>query len=167
MVDFKKDAWLYALIAAVLGIIAVLTPWGSLKSGTTTIYSWIGGVIWFATGPALTGLELFGVTVTEGWSSGPTVVTSSSGLGLWTFGLTVASIAALLIYGVNNWRGNEFKWDWLIYAVAGILLFILPILTLILEGTSGAMIGFAPIGLIIAGIIAIGAFVVDKFLGGE
>ncbi len=162
MVDFKKDAWLYALIAAVLAIIAILTPWGSneidltlVGLGTPIVYQWMGGLIQYVP-DATAAMAPYGVTE---WMGG--------GLSLWTFGLVVASIAALLIYGINTWRGNEFKWDWLIYAVAGILMLILPILTLILEGTSGAVIGFAPIGLIIAGIIAIGAFVVDKFLGKE
>ena len=160
MVDFKKDAWLYALIAAVVAIIAILTPWGSLDvnmglAGTITVYSWMGGIVQYI--PDLTAAqEAIGL-----------VEWSGTGLSLWTFGLVIASIAALLIYGINTWRGNEFKWDWLIYAVAGIILLIFPILTLILEGTSGADISFAPIGLIIAGIIAIGAFVVDKFLGKE
>ena len=160
MVDFKKDAWLYALIAAVVAIIAILTPWGSLDvnmglAGTITVYSWMGGIVQYI--PDLTAAqEAIGL-----------VEWSGTGLSLWTFGLVIASIAALLIYGINTWRGNEFKWDWLIYAVAGIILLIFPILTLILEGTTDAVISFAPIGLIIAGIIAIGAFVVDKFLGKE
>ncbi|KKL12100.1 hypothetical protein LCGC14_2539160 [marine sediment metagenome] len=153
MVDFKKDAWLYALIAAVLAIISILTPWGTLEMAGETLTSWMGGTVMSSTGD----IPLAGIS--EGWNG--------AGLSLWTLGLVVASIAALLIYGVNSWRGNEFKWDWLIYAVTGIILFIFPILTLIMEGTSGAVIGFAPIGLIIAGIIAIGAFVVDKFLGKE
>ncbi|HEC40727.1 hypothetical protein LCGC14_0653130 [marine sediment metagenome] len=148
MVDFKKDAWLYALIAAILGIISLMTPWGSAEAFGVTISQWLGGAVTYWGAPV------------DGWGG-------AGGLSLWTLGLSVASIAALLIYGINNWRGNEFKWDWLIYAVAGILMLILPILTLILESTSGATIGFAPIGLIIAGIIAIGAFAVDKFLGGE
>ena len=153
MVDFKKDAWLYALIAAVLAIISILTPWGSLDVDlgggiTYTGYSWLGGAVNYLSG---TGFDIW----------------VGTGLSLWTLGLVVASIAALLIYGINTWRGNEFKWDWLIYAVAGIILLIFPILTLIMEGTTGAVISFAPIGLIIAGIIAIGAFVVDKFLGKE
>lgn len=153
MVDFKKDAWLYALIAAVIAIISILTPWGSLDLLGETVYSWMGGGVAYATGDIL----LAGYV--EGWNG--------TGLSLWNLGLVVASITALLIYGINTWRGKEFKWDWLIYAVTGILLLILPILTLVLEGTTDAVISFAPIGLIIAGIIAIGAFVVDKFLGKE
>jgi hypothetical protein len=146
MVDFKKDTWLYALIAAIVAIIAILTPWGSITILGTTYQSWMGGGVTFIT---------------------PGDVWTGAGLSLWTFGLTVFSIAILLIYGVNAWRGKEFKWDWLMYLLAGLVLLIFPILTLVLEGTTGAVIGFAPIGLIIAGIIAIGAFCVDKFVGGE
>ena len=146
MVDLKKDTWLYALIAAILAIIAIFTPWGSVEVLTMTIQGWMGGGVTFMT---------------------PGDVWAGTGLGLWTFGLTVFSIALLLIYGVNSWRGKEFKWDWLMYLLAGLVLIIFPILTLVLESTSGGTIGFAPIGLIIAGVIAIGAFAVDKFVGRE
>jgi len=53
------------------------------------------------------------------------------------------------------------------YLLAGLVMFICTILTLILENFPAAVFGFAPIGLIIAGVIAIGAFVVDKFVGRE
>ena len=33
MVDFKKDSWLYALIAAILALIAIFTPWGTVDTG--------------------------------------------------------------------------------------------------------------------------------------
>ena len=148
MVDFKKDTWLYALIAAIVAIIAILTPWGSVTIiGTSQV--WMGGAVSFTT---------------------PGDVWTGTGLGLWTFGLTVFSIAILLIYGVNAWRGKEFKWDWLMYLLVGLVLLIFPILTLVLEGAPAIFnptIGFAPIGLIIAGIIAIAAFCVDKFVGRE
>jgi len=147
MVDFKKDTWLYALIAAILAIIAIFTPWGSVEVMTVTIQSWMGGGVQYWGSPA------------DSWVG--------SGLSLWTFGLTVFSIALLLFYGVNTWRGKEFKWDWLMYLLSGLVMLICPILTLVLEGTSGAVIGFAPIGIIIAGVIAIGAFAVDKFVGRE
>ena len=158
MVDFKKDTWLYALIAAILAIIALFTPWGTLEIDLTllgfdtyTASSWLGGAVQNIPGlPAVMGPE---------WQG--------NGLGLWTFGLTVFSIALLLFYGVNTWKGKEFKWDWLMYLLSGLVMLICPILTLVLEGTSGAVIGFAPIGIIIAGVIAIGAFAVDKFVGRE
>ncbi len=146
MVDFKKDTWLYALIAAILAIIALFTPWGSIEFMGMTIQGWLGGIVTFMT---------------------PGDVWSGTGLSLWTFGLTVFSIALLLFYGVNTGRGKEFKWDWLMYLLAGLVMLIFPILTLVLEGTSGGVIGFAPIGIIIAGVIAIGAFAVDKFVGRE
>ncbi len=150
MVDFKKDTWLYALIAAIVAIIAILTPWGSIVPFPGFVTQvWMGGAVTFTT---------------------PGDIWSGTGSGLWTFGLTIFSITVLLIYGINSWRGKEFKWDWLMYLLAGLLLLINPILTLLLEVTPAVLtptIGFAPIGLIIAGIIAIGAFCVDKFVGGE
>ena len=149
MVDFKKDTWLYALIAAILAIIAIFTPWGSTKAGGITQQAWMGGIVSYLSGSGF-----------DDWIG-------LNGLGLWTLGLTVFSIALLLFYGVNTWRGKEFKWDWLMYLLAGLVLLIFPILKLLLESTKGGVISFAPIGLIIAGVIAIGAFAVDKFVGRE
>ncbi len=147
MVDFKEDTWLYALIAAILAIIAIFTPWYSYESmGVTIAQMWLGGAVIY-------------ITPVIGWYG--------SGLSLWTLGLTVFSIALLLFFGVNTWRGKEFKWDWLMYLLAGLTMLICTILTLVLENFSFAVIGFAPIGLIIASIIAIGAFAVDKILGRE
>ena len=146
MVDFKKDAWLYALLAAILAIIAIFTPWSSFEYMGITGQLWLGG-------------EVIYITPVNGWSG--------SGLSLWTLGLTVFSIALLLFYGVNTWRGKEFKWDWLMYLLAGLTMLTCTILKSVLEIGSGAVIGFAPIGLIIASIIAIGAFTVDKILGRE
>lgn len=144
MVNFKKDAWLYALIAAILAIVGILVPWGSLDTGPSVVYSWLGGAI---------------ANIDGDWIG-------INGLSLWTLGLTMFSIAILLVYSINTWRGKEFKFDWLMYILTGIVLLIFPILTLVLEGTTDAI----PIGgifVIIAGVIAIGAFVVDKFLGKE
>ena len=149
MVDLKKDTWLYALIAAILAIIAILTPWGSAEAGGITVQQWMGGLVTYMSGGGFDDWIGFG------------------GLGLWTLGLSVFSVALLLFYGVNTWRGKEFKWDWLMYLLAGLVMLICTILTLALESTSGATIGFAPIGLILAGIIAIAAFAVDKFVGKE
>ncbi len=146
MVDFKKDAWLYALIAAILSIIALLTPWYGYEFMGVTTQVWLGGTV----GYIISGNAWIGY-----------------GLSLWTLGLTVFSIALLLFYSVSTWRGKEFKWDWLMYLLAGLTMLICTILTLVLESFSFAVIGFAPIGLIIASIIAIGAFAVDKILGRE
>lgn len=151
MVDFKKDTWLYALIAAILAIIGVLVPWGSLESGGITAYTWLGGVI---------------TNVDGDWFDASFVGINAAGLSVWTLGITMFSIALLLFYGIHTWKGMEFKWDWLVYVVVGILLLILPILTLAMEGTEDAF----PIGgifIIIAGVISIGAFALDKFIGGE
>jgi len=144
MVDFKKDAWLYALIAAILAIIAIFTPWRIIDYMGITWLEWLGGTVIYN-------------TTFDVWGG--------SGLTLWTLGLTIFSIALLLFYGVNTWRGKEFKWAWLMYLLAGLAMLICTILTLILESFPAAVFAFAPIGLIIAGVIAIGAFVVDKFVG--
>ena len=153
MVDFKKDAWLYALIAAILAIIGVLVPWGSVEVLGETVYSWLGGVVQYSSE------DILPAGITEGWNGG-------NGLNLWTLGLTMFSIAILLVISINTWKGKEFKWDWLMYVLTGIVLFIFPILTLALEGVKKAF----PIGgifIIISGVIAIGAFAVDKFIAGR
>ncbi|MBY9005152.1 MAG: hypothetical protein KGD63_00150, partial [Candidatus Lokiarchaeota archaeon] len=97
MVNFKKDAWLYALIAAILAIVGILVPWGSLDVGPFVVYSWLGGAI---------------TNVDGDWIGG-------NGLSLWTLGLTMFSIAILLVYSINTWRGKEFKFDWLMYILTG------------------------------------------------
>ena len=144
MVNFKEDSWLYALIAAILALISILTPWGSIDVAGTDVYSWLGGTVAYWGDPA------------DAWSG--------TGLKLWTLGIIVFDIAFLLFYSINTWREKEFKWDWLVYLLTGLSMIIFPILALTFEGTEGGVIGFAPIGLIISGVIAIGAFTVDKFV---
>jgi len=138
---------LYALIAAFIAIIGILVPWSiSYAGGGTTVYTWLGGFIQYASGG---GYDVWG---------------GYSGLSIWTLGLSIFSIAILLVYSINTWKGKEFKWDWLMYILTGMILFILPILTLILEGIRKAF----PLGaifLITVGAIAIVAFAVDKFVG--
>jgi len=150
MVDFKKDAWIYALIAAVLALIAILTPWATVDMAGIDVSVWLTGQVTF-------------------WADIPSPFPEWQGAGLqaWTFGLTMMSIAALLLLSISTWKGKEWKWDWLIYVLAGIAMLIFPILALVLEGTEDAIIGFAPIGIIIAGVLAIGAFAIDKFIGRE
>ncbi|MCK4780142.1 MAG: hypothetical protein KAT57_08140 [Candidatus Lokiarchaeota archaeon] len=148
MVDFKKDSWFYALIAAILALIAILTPWGVADSGMGfDVTGWLTGMVTYYGDPV------------DMWIG--------AGLQAWTFGLTMMSIAALLLLSISTWKGKEWKWDWLIYVLAGIAMLIFPILALILEATEDAVIGFAPIGIIIAGVLSIVAFVIDKFVGGE
>lgn len=144
MVDFKEDAWLYALIAGILAIIGILVPWDSvpLFFGLEQ-YNWLEGFV---------------SNIDGDWIG-------AKGLNLWTLGLTAFSIAVLLIYSINTWKGQEFKWDWLMYILTGIVLVLFPILTLVLEGTEASIYG--SILVIISGIFAIGAFVVDKFIGRE
>jgi hypothetical protein len=147
MVNFKKDSWLYALIAAFIAIIGILIPWSFYDAGSgLTVYTWLGGVIQYGSGGGSD--EWMGVL----------------GLSIWTLGLSIFSIAILLVYSINTWKGKEFKWDWLMYILTGLVLLIFPILNLILEGIENAF----PLGaflIIPAGAIAIVAFVVDKFVG--
>jgi hypothetical protein len=145
MVDFKKDSWLYALLAALLALIAIFTPWGSYDTGPFTIYSWLGGAVGYYDSPV------------DAWVG--------TGASLWTFGITIFSIALLGMFGIRGWKGTEYKWDWLVYLLTGLAMIIFPILALAFESTSGAVIGFAPIGIIIAGVLAVLAFVMDKFMG--
>ena len=147
MVDFKKDSWFYALIAAILALIAIFTPWGTIDFMGMDVSVWLTGSVMYYGDPM------------DAWV----------GLGLqtWTLGITMMSISALLLLSISSWKGKEWKWDWLIYVLAGIAMLIFPILALILEATEDAVIGFAPIGIIIAGVLSIVAFVIDKFVGGE
>jgi hypothetical protein len=145
MVDFKKDTWLYALIAFILLVISMFTPWGSLDVGPYVVQSWMGGVVQYAGDPA------------DVWFG--------NGATLWTLGITAFCAGLFLFYGLHGWKGMEFKWDWLVYLLAGIALIIFPIIALVLESTEDGIIGFAPIGVIIAGVVSILAFVMDKFMG--
>jgi hypothetical protein len=147
MVDFKKDSWVYALLAAVLALIAIFTPWATLDVAGVDVSAWLTGSIQYWADPA------------DMWIG--------NGLQAWTFGLTSMSIAALLLISISTWKGKEWKWDWLIYILAGIAMLIFAILALALESVEDAIVGFAPIGIIIAGVLAIGAFVVDKFIAGR
>jgi len=149
MVDFKKDTWIYALIAAVLALIAILTPWGTIEQFGMDISVWLTGQVTYS-------------------ADYPAPMSEWQGLGLqtWTLGITLMSITALLFLSISTWKGKEWKWDWLIYVLAGIAMLIFPILALILEAGEDSTIGFAPIGIIIAGVLAITAFVIDKFVAG-
>ena len=141
MVDFKRDTWLYALLAGILGLVSIIVPWGSLDlGGGITSYSWLGGLIYNIDGD----------------------FTGGQGLQVWTLALASMAIAAFLILSINTWKGKEFKWDWLIYLGGSLVMFLCPILILVLEGVDDAI----PIGgiiMLIAGIIGIIGFVFDKF----
>jgi len=144
LVDFKKDTWIYILIAAVLAIISLFTP---IISSDGDAYMWWSGAITYYVDPDL-------------WI----------GLGtatIWTLGMTAFGAALLLWYGIHNMKGMEFKWDWLVYLIVGIVLIIMPILMLVYDFESGMTVGFAPIGILLAGIIAVVAFVLEKFIGRE
>jgi len=149
--DFKKDTWLYALIAAILALISIFTPVAS--DGDTQIF--------------FSGFLTYNADLDPSWI----------GFGaatIWTLALTSMAIALLFFYGIHSMKGMEFKWDWLVYLLCGIVMIVFPILMLVydLEYTLMGIpveldIGFGGIGILIAGIIAVVAFVMDKFLGGE
>ena len=146
MVDFKKDTWLYILIAAVLLIIALFTPVASDKAAGVTTQAWWGGIITYLSGGG-----------TDLWVGGGAAT-------IWTFGFAAFSLALLLFYGIHNMKGMEFKWDWLVYIIVGIVLIIFPILMFVFD-SEGLTVGFAPIGVLLAGVLCVVAFVFEKFLG--
>ncbi|MFX1575080.1 MAG: hypothetical protein ACFFB0_20270 [Promethearchaeota archaeon] len=145
MVDFKKDTWLYALISGILGIISVFTPAfsGATAMSDETVSYWLGGIVGYMSGED------------GGWGG-------FYGGTLWYLGITLVSITLLLTYAINIWRGKEFKWDWLIYLLSGLGMFVFSILFWVYFNTD-LTIGFASIGIFISGIIAIIAFVFEKF----
>ncbi|MCK4286419.1 MAG: hypothetical protein KAX18_09460 [Candidatus Lokiarchaeota archaeon] len=144
MVNIKEDGWFYALIAAILGIISVFTPVATQEVLGITISTWLGGVIQYWSG---TGADIWVGIV---------------GSQVYYLGLTLICVTLLLVYSINSWRGKEFKWDWLIYILTGLGMFIFSILFWT-QLPSGTNIGFASIGIFIASIVAILAFVIDKF----
>ena len=110
MVDFKKDTWIYILIAAILALISIFTPVASTDAlgGTTQIF--FGGNNYYN---ADFDPEWFGVATAT----------------VWTLAITSMCIALLLFYGIHNMKGVEFKWDWLVFALIGIAMIIFPILS--------------------------------------
>ena len=144
MVDFKKDGWVYALLAAVLGIVAIFIPMGVQNlGGGSTEYGWLGGYSLFVSGGTLEGW--YGLLVPA----------------LFLFGVTISAATALLIYSVNTWRGKEFKWTFLIYLLSGLAMIVFVILLWVFEFDPD-VIPIAPIFILISGILAFGAGVLEK-----
>ncbi|MFX1363783.1 MAG: hypothetical protein ACFFCE_19190 [Promethearchaeota archaeon] len=143
-IDFKTDTWLYAIIALILLIISIFTPWATTDMAGVDVYTWMGGAVQYAGDPA------------DMWLG--------AGVTLWTFGLTMLSIGMLLVLGIQSMKGKELKWDWLIYLLLGLALLIFTILALAMEGDGDSIVGFAPIGVIISSIVLIIAFVMDKIV---
>jgi len=145
LVDLKKDTWIYILIAAILALISLFTPLGTNAADS---------LIWWS------GQITHNADLDPEWMG-------AGAATIWTLAITSMSIAALLFYGIHNMKGKEFKWDWLFYGLIGIALFIMPILMLVFDYDTAMMgeidIGFAPIGILIAGIICIVAFIFEKF----
>jgi len=147
LVDFKKDTWIYVLIAAILALICLFVPIASDSFMGMDYSIWWSGAIQYS---ADADPEWFG----------------SGAATIWTLALTSMAIALLLWYGIHNMKGMEFKWDWLVFALIGIALIILPILMLVYDYDL-LDIGFAPIGILLSGIICIGVVVLEKFVGRE
>ena len=146
MVSYK-DTWIYVLAAGILTIIGLSTPSGSGDAFGGTLYVWWSSGVGYLAGG---GNDL--------WYGGNAAT-------LWTFGIAAFCAGLLLFYGIHRFRGMDFKWDWLVYLLVGIALIIFPILMLVYDSVSGAIVGFGPIGVLIAGVLSIIAFVMDKFLG--
>ncbi|MEE9376907.1 MAG: hypothetical protein V3V33_02605 [Candidatus Lokiarchaeia archaeon] len=165
MVDFKKDTWIYILIAAILIIISIFTPavtytldYSAYAGPEFDYVSWLSGSI---------------MTVDGDWfgNASPT----------YLFGVAMVAATLFLTFSILSWRGQEFKWEWLVYLLCGVFLIIFSILYfvfatpldphLLMHGVAGekenVMPGFAPFGILIAGCIAVGAFVIDKFTAGR
>ncbi|MHA2266499.1 MAG: hypothetical protein ACXAB8_01740 [Promethearchaeota archaeon] len=147
-IDFKKDTWIYILIAVVLAPLGTSDTYFGVSQPDYTIW-------W-------TSLIMYNAGQDPSWS-GDRLAT------VWTLGITCMSIAILLFYGIHNMKGMDFKWDWLVYALVGIALIVFPILMIVLDtetiGMGEATIGFAPIGILSSGIICIIAFIFEKFIG--
>ena len=83
MVDFKKDTWLYALIAFIILVVAIFTPWGSIDQnlglGTGTFYSWFSSVI---------------------YAGDPYDMWIGAGVTTWCLGISAFCAALFLFYGL-------------------------------------------------------------------
>jgi hypothetical protein len=147
MVSLKKDAWLYAMIAGVLALISIFTPATGVSDMGMRFYQWFGEVMIFFGGEWYVG---------SNWGNG---------VGIYAVGIASFSGGSLLFYGVNTWRGKEFKWTWVVYMLTGIAMLVVPILywVSLKEPFSGTIVfGFAPLGILLAGGIAVVASVLDK-----
>jgi hypothetical protein len=142
MVDFRKDAWIYGLLAAILAIIAIFTPMGSEDFGGGNIqYGWLGGYITYTS-----GADVWAGLLTP---------------GLYLFGVTVASATLLLMYSLLTWRGKEFNWTWLVYLLTGFAMVIFTIFLWVFEPDPD-VIPISPIIVMISGIVAVGGGLLDK-----
>ncbi|MFW9989608.1 MAG: hypothetical protein ACFFC3_13215, partial [Candidatus Odinarchaeota archaeon] len=81
-INLKEDTWLYAIIAVILLIISIFTPWGSLETAGVITYSWMSGSVNYTESP----VDLW-------WGAG---------VSLWTFGITMLSLGILLVLGIQS-----------------------------------------------------------------
>ena len=142
MVDFKKDSWFYALIAAIIGIIAIFLPMGiqGIPMGGQE-FGWLGGYVSYRT-----DLDIWSGSLTP---------------ALFLLGVTIAASIALLIYSVNTWRGKEFKSTSLIYLLSGIGMVLFVILLWVFEFDPDVT-PIAPVFILISGILALVGGVLEK-----
>ncbi|MFX1324931.1 MAG: hypothetical protein ACFE8N_08235 [Promethearchaeota archaeon] len=144
MADFRKFTWLLALIASILMILSLFTPariYNSTPYGE--MLGWLGGGIMLELDSGILHEDLYSQLL---------------------FGATIVSITLLLTISINTKRGNEYKWDWLVYLILGIVIIILTIFFWLFEfDPAFETISFSSIGIFIAGVISILAFAFDKF----
>lgn len=75
------------------------------------------------------------------------------------FGAVLISITLFLIISINTKRGKEYKWDWLVYLISGVIIILLTIFFWLFEfDPAFETISFASIGIFIAGILSLLAF---------
>lgn len=148
MIDLKKDAWFYAILASILIMISLFTPARMIHSGVYgDMLQWLGGSVMLQLNSGILHEDLFGVLL---------------------FGGVMISITLLLTISINTRRGNEFKQDSIIYLFMGVIISILTILYWIFEfDPTYETLGFATIGILISGILSIIAFLIARFNKGR
>ncbi|MFX0008179.1 MAG: hypothetical protein ACFFAV_15830 [Candidatus Hermodarchaeota archaeon] len=148
MIDLKKDAWFYAILASILIMISLFTPARMIHSGVYgDMLQWLGGSVMLQLNSGMLHEDLFGVLL---------------------FGGVMISITLLLTISINTRRGNEFKQDSIIYLFMGVIISILTILYWIFEfDPTYETLGFATIGILISGILSIIAFLIARFNKGR
>lgn len=144
MLNFRKDTWFFALIAAILVITSLFIPARIIHSGMYgDLLQWLGGAVMLEIDSGVWHEDLF---------------------GLLLFTAAIISIIFLLTISINTKRGIEYKWDWFIYLISGGILTIFTILYWFFEfDPANETIGFTSIGIFISGIISLVAFTIDKF----
>jgi hypothetical protein len=134
--DFKKNSWMIALIAGVIAIVSIITPFAS----NDDVYIW-GGIIGYYSDSDSWGGELT--------------------YGFYLTMILSVSATLLINYSILSKKGKEFKWTWLIYLLTGIGMVLFSIFFWI-DFPESTTIGFTSIGSFITGILAISAGALEK-----